>query len=175
MTDKAQGFFSLARANSSAPAGQRYGEDYYDFRMQALRRVHVNEDRKFDVLTRVQPEKKIVEDLEKLEVTDETVEEVEKSEDDESSNDATEKDKSPKEQEQRPKIDPATQDPIRWFGMVVPSTLRDSQKTFTLAVQDAVPAVVNAAAEMHQLEIEIGRTRKAIRKLEKHEQSIMSR
>lgn len=34
-----EGFLSLASANFSAPRGVRYGQDYYDDRMQARRTV----------------------------------------------------------------------------------------------------------------------------------------
>ncbi|PGH00172.1 hypothetical protein AJ80_09226 [Polytolypa hystricis UAMH7299] len=35
------GFFSLARANNSCPPGRRYGEDYYDERMKAVRKISI--------------------------------------------------------------------------------------------------------------------------------------
>lgn len=35
------GFLSLAKAQSSAPLGRRYGQDWYDDRMKAEKRVHV--------------------------------------------------------------------------------------------------------------------------------------
>jgi hypothetical protein len=33
------GFFSLAHANYTCPPGRRYGADYYDERMKAIRRM----------------------------------------------------------------------------------------------------------------------------------------
>lgn len=36
-----QGYFSLAQANFNSSSRTRYGQDYYDERMQALRRVYV--------------------------------------------------------------------------------------------------------------------------------------
>lgn len=38
------GFLSLAKAQSSAPLGRRYGQDWYDERMKAEKRVHVSGD-----------------------------------------------------------------------------------------------------------------------------------
>lgn len=59
---------------------------------------------------------------------------------------------------------PAT-DPLRWFGILVPSTLRASQSSFKKAVTERVPFLVNVSSEMKELEVEIRRTRKKIRKL----------
>lgn len=59
---------------------------------------------------------------------------------------------------------PAT-DPLRWFGILVPSTLRASQSSFKKAVAEKVPSLVNISSEMKELEVEIRRTRKKIRKL----------
>jgi hypothetical protein len=64
-------------------------------------------------------------------------------------------------------------DPINWFGLLVPPPLRDAQKHFTAAVALSIPQTINLAGDLRQLETEIGRTRKAIKKLEKSTNSIM--
>ncbi|KAL8664487.1 MAG: hypothetical protein Q9202_003037 [Teloschistes flavicans] len=56
-------------------------------------------------------------------------------------------------------------DPLRWFGILVPSTLRASQSSFKSVVTEIVPYLVNISNEMKGLEVEIRRTRKKIRKL----------
>lgn len=39
--DKKQGFLSIAQANYSTSSGRRYGQDFYDDRMKALKGVYV--------------------------------------------------------------------------------------------------------------------------------------
>lgn len=55
-------------------------------------------------------------------------------------------------------------DPIRWFGLVVPTALRTAQNQFVTVTSDAIPMLVNLSMEIRLLEIEIGRTRKKILK-----------
>jgi hypothetical protein len=58
-------------------------------------------------------------------------------------------------------------DPIRWFGIFVPPSLRSAQAHFIKTVEGPVPQLVTLTREMRAVEIEIGRTRKSIKKLEK--------
>jgi hypothetical protein len=44
----AQGFLSLARANSISASKIRHGQDFYDYRMRALKRVLVKVDNSED-------------------------------------------------------------------------------------------------------------------------------
>ena len=60
----------------------------------------------------------------------------------------------------------ALQDPIKWFGLLVPPALRSSQAYFRGAVGDNIPALVNVDNEMKEVEIEIRRTRKRLGKLQ---------
>lgn len=60
----------------------------------------------------------------------------------------------------------ALQDPIKWFGLLVPPALRSSQASFRAAVGDGIPALVNVDNEMKEVEIEIRRTRKRLGKLQ---------
>ena len=60
-------------------------------------------------------------------------------------------------------------DPIRWFGILVPTALRSSQAAFKSVVLDCVTQIVRVDQDMKALEIEIRRTRK---KLEKSKRSI---
>lgn len=56
-------------------------------------------------------------------------------------------------------------DPLKWFGVLVPPSLRSSQAQFKSAVIDAMPALVNVDTEMKEVEIEIRRARKKLGKL----------
>ncbi|KAI4209470.1 MAG: hypothetical protein LQ351_007601 [Letrouitia transgressa] len=56
------------------------------------------------------------------------------------------------------------QDPLRWFGILVPPALRQSQGTFKSIVTLIIPALVNSKNDLTQLEIDIRRTRKKIKK-----------
>jgi coiled-coil domain-containing protein 115 len=55
-------------------------------------------------------------------------------------------------------------DPIKWFGVLVPPSLKQAQKNFSSVVESSVPRVLNATGQLRQLEVEISRTRKAIKK-----------
>ena len=55
-------------------------------------------------------------------------------------------------------------DPLRWFGILVPSALRATQTSFTAAVEGPVPELINIVAELRKLENEIRKTRKTIKK-----------
>lgn len=59
---------------------------------------------------------------------------------------------------------PATVDPIRMFGILVPPALRSAQTLFSEAVDGPVVKLVEVAGELRALEREIGRVRKGIRK-----------
>lgn len=58
-------------------------------------------------------------------------------------------------------------DPLRWFGILVPPELRSAQASFVLAIDEAVANALNASKRMRELEIEIRKLRKDIRKAEK--------
>lgn len=60
-------------------------------------------------------------------------------------------------------------DPIRWFGILVPATLRQAQNSFVTAVRDGstVTTAVNSSRGMREVEVEIRKLRKAIKKEEK--------
>jgi len=58
-----------------------------------------------------------------------------------------------------------TQDPLRWFGILVPPALRSAQQTFVSAVEESIPRLATIARDLRNQEIEIGRVRKQIKKL----------
>ncbi|RCI13710.1 hypothetical protein L249_7956 [Ophiocordyceps polyrhachis-furcata BCC 54312] len=51
-------------------------------------------------------------------------------------------------------------DPLRWFGMSVPTALRTAQSQSVEAVERIIPALVSVQAEMLAVEIEVRRARK---------------
>jgi hypothetical protein len=61
----------------------------------------------------------------------------------------------------------SSRDPIKWFGVLVPPPLRSAQSKFIEVVEGPVPRLVSQTKELRALEIEIRRTRKSIKKLEK--------
>lgn len=56
-------------------------------------------------------------------------------------------------------------DPIRWFGILVPSALRSAQSYFVSALEGPVPEMASLSKDLRQQEIEIGRLRKQLKKL----------
>ena len=57
-----------------------------------------------------------------------------------------------------------THDPLNWFGILVPPALRTSQSSFKDAVANLVPALASISKEMKEVEIEVRRARKRLRK-----------
>ena len=55
-------------------------------------------------------------------------------------------------------------DPLKWFGILVPPALRASQSNFKAAVMDCIPKLATISNEMKEVEIEIRRTRKRLKK-----------
>ena len=58
----------------------------------------------------------------------------------------------------------ASNDALRWFGILVPPALRHSQNDFKAASSN-IPTLVNAMSQMKAAEIDIRRTRKKLSKL----------
>ncbi|KAK8124785.1 uncharacterized protein PG998_000544 [Apiospora kogelbergensis] len=138
---------NLARANFAAERGLRYGQDQYDDRMRASRRV-------------------VVAPLPLLDTNREQKEE----EEDEVKEDETEPIASSAKEMKEPKSEPTTmkknKDPLRWFGLITPMPLRQAQAQSVQAVEDIVPKLVSINAEMTQVEIEVRRARKKRAKAE---------
>ena len=55
-------------------------------------------------------------------------------------------------------------DPLKWFGILTPPTLRSSQESFKGAVREIVPELANTVVEMKVVEIEVRRARKKLGK-----------
>ena len=191
------GFFTLAQANFKSNRG-RYGQDYYDQRAVATTRVNLqakNESislkvEKRPITTAEQPtaesakenssasEKKDVESPVKSQPVQlpspEATPEPETRGGSANPEADTKSDSTADHEKPRSHID--THDPIRWFGILVPSTLRQAQKSFSSALLDegSVTKAVNCSRGMREVEIEIRKLRKAIKKEEKKVNEVVS-
>lgn len=134
-------FQDLARANFSAERGLRYGQDQYDERMQATRRVAISGEKtpSFQISTYEEPEESVADEVETEE--------------------GAEKKKPTKR----------SRDPLRWFGVLTPQALRNAQASSVKAVQDIIPRLVSVNSEMVEVEIEVRRARKKRAKAEKEQ------
>lgn len=84
-------------------------------------------------------------------------------EDEQDKKEGEEKDKIP-EEETKPK---KPTDPLHWYGILVPTQLRQAQTSFVTAIQGPVSHAANAANAMRTIEVDIRRLRKEIRKAER--------
>ena len=50
-------------------------------------------------------------------------------------------------------------DPLTWYGILVPPSLRSAQKSFTEAIEKQIPALASVVAEMQAVEKEVDRAR----------------
>ncbi|KAL7798638.1 hypothetical protein V8C43DRAFT_275907 [Trichoderma afarasin] len=163
-------FQNIARANFTGERGMRYGQDHYDERMRALRVLDITPGGDdvpiFAIKSLNSP------------VDDEGQKEDEKREDgsDGDKADTTaaqenpeanpEDEQSPedqgeeKEKEEEIKTKKATNNPLRWFGILAPAPLRTAQTLSIQAVEQVIPRLISVNAEMEHVEIEIRRARK---------------
>ncbi|ORY59223.1 uncharacterized protein BCR38DRAFT_351593 [Pseudomassariella vexata] len=146
---------NIARANFCAERGMRYGQDYYDDRMQASRRLAIASGdsgaHKFHVCT-VEPASQpsgtdvIVSGPERGDSLCEVV------------NDGGELQHG--EQDAKPVKKQKKKDPLHWFGILAPMPLRQAQGQSIKAVEQVIPKLVAINAEMAEVEIEVRRARK---------------
>ncbi|CZT15298.1 uncharacterized protein RCC_01162 [Ramularia collo-cygni] len=168
-----QGFLSLAQANFTS-SGRRYGQDYYDERAVASSRVQVSDDSgdslSVEIVTVMQevmkspsaslptpePEDGAHDPDWKTEPTQLPTPEPENS------HERVER----KSEEEHPRL---PTDPLRQFGILIPSALRSAQKSFSKAVQDggALVKAINSAREMREVEVEIRKARKVLKRAER--------
>lgn len=159
-----QVYHSLARANFSAERGIQYGQDFYDERMQATKLLATEQSKdglpKLELVDLDAKPASEIEDKEpkanetKLEQTTLTLE----SKRDHA--EMPEGDHGPKKgsESEAPRL-PKSKDPLRWFGILSPPSLRQAQSSATKLVGTAVK-LSSVVAEMKGVEIEIRRARK---------------
>lgn len=179
------GFLSLAQANYTCPPGRRYGTDYYDERMKATRKVSLCTPSKATKESENPTEANDYEHTFAIQYTpdnrdDEQDKEKEASEspsdtapsgknpDKESENNTQETDdgsnsEQPETDPTIPKPKPIKQfrssDPITWYGILVPLSLRSAQKSFTEAVDDHSSELASVIVEMGAVEKDVHRLR----------------
>ncbi|KAF4220736.1 hypothetical protein CNMCM5878_003693 [Aspergillus fumigatiaffinis] len=179
-----QGFFSLAHANYTCPPGRRYGADYYDERMKAIRRMAIRsppcaEEEKIMDGAEDDPQGECPPDeYRQIFAIDETtnnqqVEEPETSEDKEEAdsevdnthqvNPSATSDRDSATSESNSKERSRFSDPIHWYGILVSPSLRSAQKSFTEAVEQHLPKLASVVVEMQTVEREIERLRSQLR------------
>ncbi|BCR91587.1 uncharacterized protein ACHE_70430A [Aspergillus chevalieri] len=181
------GFFSLAQANYTCPPGRRYGADYYDERMKATRKVSLRTPSKETEESEDSTEAKDYGHTFAIEYTpDNRGYEQEKDKGtSESPSDTAPSDENPdhhKEgenstrkpdnasapenleteftaQKPRPIKKFGSSDPITWYGILVPPSLRSAQKSFTEAVNEHLSELANVIVEMRAFEKKIEEVR----------------
>ncbi|KAI4289253.1 MAG: hypothetical protein L6R35_001491, partial [Caloplaca aegaea] len=145
------GHFSLAQANFTSPSHIRYGQDFYDDRMQAFTRFNIGSPP--EQLSGRNPVLKDITSVTFLPPAS-------KKHNPEKTNNIEDCASTAKESQP----DLCISDPLKWFGILVPPALRACQSSFKDAVEGSIPSLANVSNEMKSLEIEIRRTRKKIRK-----------
>ncbi|KAL6712408.1 hypothetical protein ACN47E_000285 [Coniothyrium glycines] len=166
------GYMSLAEANFHNPSPAiRYGQDCYDQRMQASRKVLISEES----LGHGRHGRLVVS------ISTETRDGARSKDDNPSEGHLHQEGKAvspeePPETNTQPAKDAATEqdsppettasrDPLRWFGILVPPALRTAQATFIAALQDPIAHLATVTRDLRSQETEIGRLRKQIKKL----------
>ncbi|KAJ5710839.1 hypothetical protein N7488_004995 [Penicillium malachiteum] len=169
--EMSSGFLSLAHANYLCPPGRRYGADYYDERMKANQRISIreapeNDEVKYqfslDYITQHLPDKSTETQLEspipKFPQSEGVSQlDLHTTGSDHPPIDNPNVPKSSYEEEKK-KEQPnkfQSDDPIYWFGVLVPSSLRTAQKAFTEGIQRQIPELAAVTVEMRGLEKQI--------------------
>lgn len=154
---------NLARANFTAERGIRYGQDFYDERMQASRTLTIKrqDDRSppcFEAAAAAAAAPRVKND---------SVVEAEEASSIPAGNQHDKDEEPPQEAAGETKsTKPKHRDPIHWYGILAPMSLRQAQSQAVHAVQDIIPRLVSVNAEMEHVEIEIRRARKKRAKAE---------
>lgn len=177
------GFFSLSRANFTARPGTRYGKDYFHDRAVATSRIKVLENENENVS---RPTLEIFQwvdwsNAEKDGGSEEavqqpspaatpepsdTTESIARSDPEPTSNEDEKysEGERPRTSQLRP---PLEADPLRWFGVLVPQELRSARASFSTGVCDVVGQAVNSSRAVREIEADIRKLRKEIRRAEK--------
>ncbi|TPX17954.1 uncharacterized protein E0L32_011955 [Thyridium curvatum] len=147
-------YHHIARANFNAERGLRFGQDHYDERMQASRRVEVTPGSQRSASSRLS-----IRTLAPGGALDADGDAREKKEEGQTSADPSEDDESVDAGEaQRP--NEKSRNPLQWFGLLTPMPLRMAQSEAIKIIEDLVPRLATVSAEMESLEIEVRRARK---------------
>jgi len=169
----------IARANFGAERGTWYGRDYYDERMQAASTVSVSvgtsgtgpQEAGHTPLPRFSSVRRRNDGSRQRKQDETTHKEVAQTLKDittepegtkknlvEPSSSLLEKPAASEKSEKQES--PIPVDPIWWFGLMAPMSLRQAQAQSIRAVDEIVPRLATVAAEMAEIEIEVRRARK---------------
>ncbi|KAI9842983.1 MAG: hypothetical protein M1837_006720 [Sclerophora amabilis] len=140
------GYFSIAQANFVAPSRIRYGQDFYDGRMQANRTLSIEPRSSSDeqsprLSIRLLPESTSSTDNEPVPASKSTPSPAETASRGHETASA-----APKKTVQE-----KSRDPLRWFGILVPQPLRAAQADFIRTV-DLAPQLAEMNIRMKQAE-----------------------
>jgi coiled-coil domain-containing protein 115 len=157
---------NLARANFSAERGMRFGQDFYDERMQASRLLSISvDDQGVPTFTLAKEEKEL--ETVPSPGTDEQISETKEGDgvDDDEAAAAAGADEVPPttahaQQDNKSAQKPKSRDPLQWFGLLTPMPLRQAQGQSIHLVEQVIPKLVSINAEMSQVEIQVRRARK---------------
>ncbi|KEQ61330.1 uncharacterized protein M437DRAFT_17531, partial [Aureobasidium melanogenum CBS 110374] len=178
------GFFNLAQATFKSTTRVRYGQEYYDDRMQAITRFDASIDDhelphlalKIDdtTLTTTKNSNKDSTTKSSNDIVDEKEEDAPAQQPTPPSTPPTEsEEKRPDEQSHENKSEQAdgkesaqkkVRDPIHWYGILVPPSLRSSQTSFKSAIQNPIIEAANSAQALRHVSMEIRKLRKDIKK-----------
>ncbi|SPO01058.1 uncharacterized protein DNG_03805 [Cephalotrichum gorgonifer] len=161
---------NIARANFSGERGVRYGQDFYDDRMQASRRLKVTlsgEDNGVPEFSAIEEEAVLEKSQgsEKEEASDDQASPAEGSGSGDSDAGSDEENDEKRARERKKKAE-RNRDPLRWFGFVTPMPLRLAQDQAVQLVESVFPRLASVNAEMMDIEIEVRRARKRRAKVE---------
>lgn len=189
----AAGFFSLAQANTRSSIGRRYGSDWYDNRTKATARIDIESEEQHSddwragqrlLTTRVH----VVQQHQYVSIPKE--DKTSRSEVSDPVQQPTppgtpsnkDNGNSGNDQQQAP-AEKLQKDPLFWFGMLPPFSLRSAQTHFKsivchdetqsdeksqpVEVSSPLATTANAARGMRAIEFEIGKLRKTIRQAQR--------
>ncbi|THX54508.1 hypothetical protein D6D06_05452 [Aureobasidium pullulans] len=182
-------FFDLAQATFKSTTRVRYGQEYYDDRMQATRRFEAStDDNDLPCLALkaddTSPSTNTSNEHSTKSTEKQSVEESEKKKTEEPEQQptppstpppGTEEKLSGEQEEQakskttshQDKAQKKPRDPLHWYGILVPPALRASQKSFISAVENPLIEAANSAQALRLVAVEIRKLRKDIKKAER--------
>ncbi|KAI0382870.1 hypothetical protein F5Y04DRAFT_279645 [Hypomontagnella monticulosa] len=156
---------NIARANFTAERGMRFGQDCYDERMQASRRISiVPNDRDVPVFTVTAGDTEATVSGTGRETASEDG--TQSLGEDGGEVGREKKDEEAENAEREKKKQLQRIDPLRWFGLLTPMPLRQAQAQSIEAIEQVIPKLVSVNAQMAQVEIEVRRARKKRAKAE---------
>jgi hypothetical protein len=176
-------YYQLARANFQTQRGFRYGSDQYDARMKASLQLQIDEDVGGGMTWNVRDAAREAESKKEAEKDQEREQGEPVSQDHNLAEELEEKLGISNESAEAEGNENAgansrqnrkTANPLRWYGLMPPASLRHAQSVSIEAVQEVIPRLVTVDAKMQHLEIEIRRARKKRAKAEEQESKVES-